>query len=260
VSCDPSGAPPLGDASWATLPPDTTTLAPTAHLNHPMSLDGQRVFFDTPDPLVARDTNGKRDVYEYDAATGKVSLISTGRSSSDSLFADASPSGNDVFFTTRQQLVGIDTDQATDLYDARVNGGIAAQNPPPTVACSGEGCLGASPQFDLAPVAGVVFQAPQNGGSAPARVRVLRRSAHGSTLTFVVRVPAAGRIGVRGTLVRGISRAVSRDGTYRLRVRLTAHARRLLAHRHVLRVRVRVSYRAANGQLASVVVSVRVKG
>jgi hypothetical protein len=142
ASCDPSGAPPLGDASWATRPPDTTTLGPTAHLNHPMSADGQRVFFDTPDPLVTRDTNGKRDVYEYDATTGKVSLISTGRSSSDSLFADASPSGNDVFFTTRQQLVGIDTDEATDLYDARVNGGIAAQSPPGTVACAGEACRG----------------------------------------------------------------------------------------------------------------------
>jgi hypothetical protein len=261
ASCDPSGAPPLGDASWATLPPDTTTLAPTAHLNHPMSPDGQRVFFDTRDPLVARDTNGKRDVYEYDAATGKVSLISTGRSSSDSLFADASPSGNDVFFTTRQQLVGIDTDSATDLYDARVNGGIAAQNPPPTVACSGEGCL-PEPSSRPAPAAvlGVTFQTQGAGKAVVARVRVSRKGAHGSTLTFVVRVPGAGRIRVHGAMVRGASRSVSHGGSYRLRVQLTAHARHLLAHRHVLRVRVRVSYRAADGQLASVVVSVRVKG
>jgi hypothetical protein len=261
VSCDPSGAPPLGDVSWATLPPDTTTLAPTAHLNHPMSPDGQRVFFDTPDPLVPRDTNGKRDVYEYDATSGKVSLISTGRSSSDSLFADASPSGNDVFFTSRQQLVGIDSDQATDLYDARVDGGIAAQNPPPTVACSGEGCLpGTSPPLDdLGAVAGVVFGAPGHGGRPPARMHVLRRAVRGSTLTLVVRVPAAGRIGVRGALVRGASRPVSRPGTYRLRVRLTAHARHLLAHRHVLRVRLRVGYRPVGGGLSRVAVSIEVK-
>jgi hypothetical protein len=259
VSCDPSGAPPLGDVSWATRPPDTTTLAPTAHLNHPMSPDGQRVFFDTPDPLVPRDTNGKRDVYEYDATSGHVSLISTGRSSSDSLFADASPSGNDVFFATRQQLVGIDTDSAADLYDARVNGGIAAQNPPPTVACAGEGCLQEAPSRpELPTLLGVTFGAPQSGHPVAARVRVLRRSAHGSVLALAVRVPAAGRISVRGALVRGASRSVSHAGTYRLRVRLTAHARRLLAHRHVLRVRVRVSYRAADGQLASVAVSVRV--
>jgi Tol biopolymer transport system component len=261
VSCDPSGALPLGNVSWATLPPDTTTLAPTAHLNHPMSADGQRVFFDTPDPLVSRDTNGKRDVYEYDATTGQVSLISTGRSSSDSLFADASPSGNDVFFTTRQQLVGIDTDQATDLYDARVNGGIAAQSPPPTVECSGVVCHGTPPQPPPPlPLLGVTFQSQTGGTAIVARIHVLRRSAHGSTLAFVVRVPAAGRIGVRGALLQGTSRSVSHGGSYRLRVRLTAHARRLLAHRHVLRVRVRVSYRAADGQLASVVVSVRVKG
>src|SRR5207244_10407556 len=112
VSCDPSAALPVADASFMTPPPDTTTVSPTQHLTHPLSDDGQRVFFDTPDPLVARDTNGKRDVYEYDTATGRVSLISTGRSSSDSLFVEASPGGNDVFFTTRQQLVGIDTDEA----------------------------------------------------------------------------------------------------------------------------------------------------
>jgi hypothetical protein len=257
VSCDPSGAPPLGDASWATRPPDTTTLAPTAHLNHPMSPDGQRVFFDTPDPLVARDTNGKRDVYEYDATTGHVSLISTGRSSSDSLFADASPSGNDVFFTTRQQLVGIDTDQATDLYDARVDGGIAAQSPAPIVACTGEACL---PEPSLGPAPDAEALGLQGVGSAfVARVRVVRKAVHGSVLAVVVQVSAGGRIGVRGGLVGGASRSVSHAGTYRLRVRLTAHARRLLAHRHVLRVRVRVSYRAADGQLASVVISLRVK-
>ena len=59
--------------------------------------------------------------------------------------------------------------------------------------------------------------------------------------------------------MRGASRPVSRAGTYRLRVRLTAHARALLRHRHVLRVRVRVSYRTADGRLASVVVSLRMK-
>jgi hypothetical protein len=142
VSCDPGGAQPTGDASFATNSPDLTKAAQTQHLTHAISDDGERVFFDTPDALVARDTNGKRDVYEYDATTGRVSLISSGRSSSDSRFVEATPSGSDVFFTTRQQLVGIDIDQGADLYDARVGGGIAAQSPPGTVTCGGEACRG----------------------------------------------------------------------------------------------------------------------
>ncbi len=44
-------------------------------------------------------------------------------------FADASASGNDVFFFTDQPLVGQDQDSLVDVYDARVGGGIAAQSP-----------------------------------------------------------------------------------------------------------------------------------
>ena len=46
-----------------------------------------------------------------------------------------------MFFFTRQALVGQDEDELVDLYDARVGGGIAAQNPPPPAApCLGEAC------------------------------------------------------------------------------------------------------------------------
>jgi hypothetical protein len=74
---------------------------------------------------------------------GCIYLISTGKSEFPSLFADASASGNDVFFFTRQGLVGQDKDQLMDVYDARINGGLESQNPPPTVVCEGEGCKGA---------------------------------------------------------------------------------------------------------------------
>lgn len=261
VSCDPGGAQPVGDASFGTNSADATNVAMTQHLNHALSDDGQRVFFDTRDALVTRDTNGKRDVYEYDAATGKLSLISTGRSDSDSLFVEATPNGSDVFFTTRQQLVGIDSDQAVDLYDARIDGGIAAQNPSPIVACTGEACLpGAAPQPSPPAVLGITFQAPQPGAPAQGHVRLLRAAVHGAVLSVLVRVSAAGRISVRGSLVRGTSRSAAKPGTYRLRFRLTAHARRLLRHRHGLRVRVRVSYRPAGGRLSSLTASIRVKG
>jgi hypothetical protein len=101
-----------------------------------------RVFFETPDALVPKDTNGQIDVYEY--SNGQVHLISTGQSPHYSLFGDASPTGRDVFFVTIDRLVGQDQDGLFDLYDARTNGGIAAQNPTSEAGCEGETCQSAS--------------------------------------------------------------------------------------------------------------------
>lgn len=104
-----------------------------------ISSDGSRVFFDTPDPLVAHDTNGQRDVYEWE--NGSVYLISSGKSSEPSELLDSSPSGDDVFFGTASGLVGGDNDEAADAYDARVPR--PGDNPPPAaVPCQGEVCQG----------------------------------------------------------------------------------------------------------------------
>ena len=59
---------------------------------------------------------------------GCLYLISTGESAEPSYFGDASANGDDVFFFTRQSLVGQDRDENYDIYDARIDGGIAAQN------------------------------------------------------------------------------------------------------------------------------------
>jgi hypothetical protein len=95
-------------------------------------------FFQSKDRLLLADTNGKQDVYEYSAADHKAHLLSTGQSSADSYFGDATPSGSDAFFTTRESLVGQDQDQLSDLYDARVGGGIPSQNQPPPIPCEPE--------------------------------------------------------------------------------------------------------------------------
>jgi hypothetical protein len=47
-------------------------------------------------------------------------LISSGTSGKESAFLDASEDGDDVFFLTAAQLVPADTDNAYDIYDARV--------------------------------------------------------------------------------------------------------------------------------------------
>jgi hypothetical protein len=72
-------------------------------------------------------------------------LISSGTSPEPSYFGDADEEGDNAFFFTEDQLVGQDKDELIDVYDARVGGGIAAQNPPVVPACEGEACMGAVP-------------------------------------------------------------------------------------------------------------------
>jgi len=103
-----------------------------------------RVFFSTPEALVPEDTNGTLDVYQYDPATERLTLLSSGRGGLPSAFLDASASGEDVFFATRQRLTGADTDQLADIYDARVGGGFPEPEPP-APPCVGEACQGATP-------------------------------------------------------------------------------------------------------------------
>jgi hypothetical protein len=111
------------------------------HLSHALSADGKRVFFHTAEALLPGDSNGRSDVYEYDVSSANLHLISSGKDPGDSYFMDASPNGNDVFFATRERLVGWDSDQNYDLYDARVGGGLPDPIPAQP-ACAGESCRG----------------------------------------------------------------------------------------------------------------------
>ncbi|HTZ64338.1 MAG TPA: hypothetical protein VMB51_09560 [Solirubrobacteraceae bacterium] len=87
-----------------------------------------RLFFNSADGLVPQDKNGKEDVYEYEPqgeggcadSGGCVGLISSGTSSHEAAFLDASESGDDVFFMSAAPLVAADEDEAYDVYDARV--------------------------------------------------------------------------------------------------------------------------------------------
>jgi hypothetical protein len=171
VSCQPSGAPATNSAYLAGNLLSTGGEARNAFLTRNLSADGSRVFFQTKEALVPQDTNEQTDVYEWERegagscrrsspsfserSGGCLYLISSGQSGDQSYFGDASADGSDVFFFTRQPLVGQDQDENDDLYDARVGGGIAAQNPLPATSCTGEGCL--------APVApSPVFGAPSS--------------------------------------------------------------------------------------------------
>jgi hypothetical protein len=114
-----------------------------------------RLFFTSSDALVARDVNSTEDVYEFEPegvpagaaactsssgsgsvafrpahggvvagvvvteSPGCVGLISSGISSQQSAFLDASETGSEVFVLTSAQLGREDKDTAADVYDAR---------------------------------------------------------------------------------------------------------------------------------------------
>jgi hypothetical protein len=108
--------------------------------------DGKRVFFESKEALVSRDTNGLQDVYEWEEEGvgsceqpgGCVYLITSGRSGEDQYLYGHSRNGRDVFFTTDDVLTGFDIGPTTSIYDARVNGGFAS--PTPSGECLGGTC------------------------------------------------------------------------------------------------------------------------
>jgi WD40-like Beta Propeller Repeat len=146
ASCDASGAQPRGSAFIGTKlsgPSSSPFHAPRA-----LSDDGSRVFFSSPDPLVPELSGGSVKVFEYE--DGGVQLISGPETGGQAVFLDASTSGDDVFFATRERLAPADADELVDVYDARVDGGLPAPSSP--ASCQGGACqepFSAQPSFAL---------------------------------------------------------------------------------------------------------------
>jgi hypothetical protein len=141
VSCNPTGAAAIADAQ-VDIRTKTSASGTTWSRNRAVSDNGRYVFFNTAEALVPEDTNGRGDAYQYDVASGRVHLLSSGKDPSDSYFLTSGASGDDAFIMTRQRLVGWDTDSAYDLYDVRVGGGFPDPTPVPP-SCTGDACHGA---------------------------------------------------------------------------------------------------------------------
>ncbi len=116
------------------------------HLPYNLLSDGTSVF-ETPNRLVARDVNGRYDVYEY--RNGDLHLLSDGTSQFDAHFADANKSGRDVFIYTRARWTVGDKDSQADLYDVRVGGGLSEPQAP--TPCTEDACQGRPTVPPLAP-------------------------------------------------------------------------------------------------------------
>jgi hypothetical protein len=161
-SCNPTGERPVGPSSLRLPEPGAGVVARPANL-----ANNGRLLFNSRDVLAAGVENtGFEDVYEYEPdglgscehSGGCLFMISPGGQDTDSDFLSADEEANNVFFTTREQLVPEDQDDLIDLYDARVNGGF-----PSTVSatsCEGEGC---KPPGSLGPVFGSLSSGTLSG-------------------------------------------------------------------------------------------------
>jgi len=259
LSCDPAGQRPAGsvartDAAVKALLETNDDQAPA------ITADGRTVVFDTGDQLVAGDTNGRRDVYEY--RDGRLSLVTTGRDRNDSALIGMAGNGRDVFFATSASLVAADIDGGNvDVYDARLGGGFPDEVEPSVQRCDGDGCQGAAqrtPQFG--DVGTQTFSGdgqidepePQLAPDKALAVRRLsridkKRFATTGRLRLTVRVQGGGTVRVRGTAkinrrVRSVAKAsrrinATRKLNARIVVRLNRAGKRTLAKQGKLRVR-----------------------
>jgi len=150
-----------GTVAQATLPnPDRSI---SNRLPQVVTDDGH-AYFESQAPLLGADRNATSDVYEY--FHGRLTLISPGNRDFAATFADISADGSDVFFQTAQGLVSQDTDQSFDVYDARIGGGLASQNPPPpAVPCAGDACQGEANSPPLIRVPGSASTKNRGGNS-----------------------------------------------------------------------------------------------
>jgi hypothetical protein len=201
VSCDPSGEPPQATAQ-STINGLVAAYLPTSWSNtyqyRWISEDGSRVFFDSTQSLVAQDTNGKQDVYEWERdgsgscheADGCIYLLSGGTSGWASWLIDASANGDDVFMVSRAELVPGDPYDSFDVYDARVHGA----SPPVLPACSGTGCQGVPPAPPIfATPASVTFAGVGNfpAGSSTVPTTVGKSQSKAKPLTLAQKLAKA---------------------------------------------------------------------
>jgi hypothetical protein len=257
VSCPPNGIAPSANASLSNQDRASNVSTPQGALipSRGMSDDGNRVFFDSPDALVSRDTNGRRDVYEW--TPSGLLLISSGRSGQDSFLLDNSANGNDVFFATSEDLDAGDRDGTYDVYDARVGGGFKIDQAAP---CTDDGCQGAlsgtppTPPSGSANFSGAGNEHPTRADAkttTSAKLKLGSRRVAGNMLEVTVTVTGSGRASVTGSGLNSTKKSYIRSGTFTLKAPLTTKAKQWLKARRRLKLSVRVGFTPKSGTASS---------
>jgi hypothetical protein len=248
---------------------DAVSLASTDLKRLTVSEDGSYIVFQSSDALTSQVLGGVNNVYEWH--DGDVYLISNGIDSTPNdgpipkvglIGIDAS--GSDVFFVTADKLVGQDTDEAFDVYDARIDGGFPAPTPAPS--CSGEACQG--PLSDsLAPPLVRSTGIPAVGNSVPpvthasgttGRIEITRHSFKRSTLTLVIKAPTGGHISASGFGLTTVRKFLTDAGTDTVKASLTARETKLRKRKRKLKLKVRVGFTPTTGKASSATITVTV--
>ena len=146
ISCNPTGLPGGLGAALESGGEEGGVANNGSELVENLASDGRRVFFGSTERLVGADTDGLRDVYEWEAdgkgtcaeTGGCLALISSGASAANDYLWGVSESGQDVFIRTGDRLTSNDPDETPSIYDARVDGGFPVTTSP--AECLGEAC------------------------------------------------------------------------------------------------------------------------
>jgi hypothetical protein len=251
ISCNPSGTPADDDAALAQTSGSLELMVQSRRVSDDA---GDRIFFESSDALVAGDSNGVQDVYEWEAdGTGScrstrqnggcIYLISSGTSSEPSYFADASADGRDVFFTTFARLTADDEDSLADLYDARVDGGFTS--PAKARSCAGEACRGSgAPRASAPSIGSMSFAQPP----VPSLKAAASHSVKGKAGSLKVTVSEAGTLVCSGTGLAKRSSYLKKAGTATIKFALSKAAARTLEANGTYRTTLKLSFGGAKGR------------
>jgi hypothetical protein len=263
ISCTPegvfsSGPARLGEGSGGSY-------APNGRLA-PMSEDGLQIFFESPDPLIAGAGEAQTTklfeptgVYEWEG--GGVSLLAVGSQNTAELNG-TTPSGSDVFFTTRTALTPRAMGGYRHIYDARIDGGFAEAPPLLGEPCLIEACRtlnGDGGGEFLAPASatlGEVGPEPASAEFSIGKITAAQRSIleHTGRLHLVVSATAPGELvasattrlhGKRERVAHSTATVKSARATVTLTLTLSNAVRAVLAKAHALSLRIEVSYSAS---------------
>jgi hypothetical protein len=184
---------------------------------HPaVSNDGSVVVFSSSLALTPQAVEDPPVVNIYEYRAGHVYLISDGRTTTVTEYANGSKligvstSGRDVLFETFGALLAQDTDEGVDVYDARADGGFSAPAPSPA-ACEGDAC-----------------QRPS--GSAPATLSPGTVGSPGEASAKAARPAAKSKRLTRAQQLRRALSACARQSHKRLRAKCQQRAQRLYGH------------------------------
>lgn len=229
-----------------------------------ISDDGRWVYFETPTALEPDDHNDLVDVYAWH--DGERSLISAGDERFGANLAGVSVDG-DAFIKTFAELLPWIDDGHLKVYAVRHGADLPAPRDP-REGCTDDACQGGpGPRVEQPRDPSETFTGPEDVDDPAPRfpanpsmtVAALSRAARGRlaagrSVTVAVRTNTRGRVtatvrykvGRRWLRADGAARTLKRAGTARLSLRLSRAARRQLARRGALRVRIDV----VHGQVA----------